>query len=130
MEHLFVSCELALKLKEKGFDEECLACFRDVGHIFSRVNNVYPIGFCRNSQSQGNINYMYHVATPLYQQVIDWFREKHKIIVDVRTIWINKAIGLSEISSYVPHCNHDINVEYDDYYKAFDIAIEEALTLI
>lgn len=65
MEKLFVPYGLAVKLKELGFDEKCLAYYsnKDEYLFFSTIKEL-PDGFA---------------LAPLWQQAIDWFREKHYI---------------------------------------------------
>ena len=78
MEKQFVTYEIALKLKELGFDEECLAWY--LPEIYIKDNICTPIlgAYCRNwSSSKDRLN------CPLYQQVTDWFREKHNIHIEV-----------------------------------------------
>ena len=66
MEKQFVTYEIALKLKELGFDEECLACF----HTFLTTDNKLPL--FRNFIINKNSAIKNHVSAPLWQQVIDW----------------------------------------------------------
>lgn len=78
MKHLFVPYEIALKLKELGFDEPCLYTViledgvRPVynGHQMEWIdwNNFIPT----TNTSVGKC----YTSAPLYQQVIDWFRER------------------------------------------------------
>ena len=68
MKKEFVPYELAVKLKELGFNEPCLAYYE--------VDEGYNIGytFCYSDrESQPEIGY----SAPLYQQVFRWFREKY-----------------------------------------------------
>ena len=60
MEKEFVSYELALKLKELGFDEPCFG--------YPKQGTVYPI----NTDLLPEWS-----AAPLFQQAFRWFREKH-----------------------------------------------------
>lgn len=65
MRHLFVPYEIALQLKEKGFNEDCFGCYyKDKTFAYHPDSDVY-------------------VDAPLYQQVIDWFREKEIRIFEV-----------------------------------------------
>lgn len=68
MKHLFINYELALTAKEKGFNTSCFA-FKEV------TNETYHI------ISKTHTDYMkYGFIT--YQQLIDWFREKHNITIE------------------------------------------------
>lgn len=67
MEEQFVSYELAVKLKELGFDEECFAYYlpTDTRLIIDYSFQVYEKGF--------------GILAPLWQQAFDWFREKYNL---------------------------------------------------
>ena len=68
MEKEFVTYELALRMKQLGFDELCFAWYD--GRYTSSINENY----CKNSEEWLNTT---HCATPLYQQAFRWFRENH-----------------------------------------------------
>ena len=65
MQEQFVTYEIALKLKELGFDEKCLGYYAGDHLILSVRQQYYP-----NKVTKA----------PLWQQVIDWF-EKQGLIV-------------------------------------------------
>jgi len=114
MKHLFVSYELTLKLKEKGFDEECLGLYyKDGSFAYNPDSDVF-------------------VGAPLYQQVIDWFREKHNIYIEIKLGIRNNLLYIGEI--YTIRDTYKSNIKltnyFDSYYKALTEAIEETLKLI
>ena len=64
----FVPYELAVRLKELGFDEPCFG--------YPKQGTVYPI----------NIDLLPEwSAAPLFQQAFRWFRENHQIFPEVLT---------------------------------------------
>jgi len=67
MEKEFIPYELALKLKQLGFDEPCLASW----NLFT--NELNYNGFPSTFQSEDV------VQLPTYSQVFRWFREKYNI---------------------------------------------------
>jgi hypothetical protein len=72
MNNEFVSYEIALKLKELGFDEPCLTYYYELNsnlrtHLGIDINNAWTYS--------GNTNFGFTLA-PLYQQVFRWFREQ------------------------------------------------------
>ena len=88
MKKQFVTYEIALAIKELDFDEECLFHY-DNGNIVSEDELLYHI---RNGSSlffNYNCNgseidffnwdneHIITVSAPLWQQVIDWLREKY-----------------------------------------------------
>lgn len=105
MKHLFVSYELALALKEAGFDEPCLRTSWDFD-ITDKVN----------------------IGLPLYQQVTDWLRERGKSVIvkhypsgkfSFEVLAFRGAAGWERVST---------NTEtYYTYYEALNNAIKYAI---
>jgi len=71
MESLFVPYEIALALKQLGFDEPCFGLW----NLNNGKYEVDIIGVCKYSKE-----FKYRqVIAPLYQQVFRWFREKYAL---------------------------------------------------
>jgi hypothetical protein len=147
MNNLFVSYEISLKLKEKKFDKLCLAYYQ---HIKESIQNVsFIIGkrdkYTKIVEENGDVVF---VSAPTYQQVVDWFREKHNLVLDVfQELETYEGLEFDEpqgdpyytgfwevdISKYKKYEEtHIVEVKqvYKDYYEAWDKAITEALKLI
>lgn len=86
MKHLFIPYELALLAKEKGYNEQDFAYYRlsfeEEKEPFKAVElgwfkEYYDNHNFRLSLSKSAINPI--CTAPLYQQIIDWFREKHSL---------------------------------------------------
>jgi len=73
MEKEFVTYEIALELKNLGFNERCYGCFSHLDNRELRTSRVYTNGVSEN------------IAAPLYQQAFRWFEEKYSYFVDVKT---------------------------------------------
>ena len=73
MKKEFVTYEIALELKQLGFDEPCF------GYYNSGVKNPLEVEY--------SIPYDHkeYLSAPLYQQVFRWFEEKYSYFVDIRT---------------------------------------------
>ena len=76
MKNLFVPYNLAVLAKEKGFNIPVLACYdgrKESNPLVQLDNSLHGIDY----------NKWDNLATsaPLYQQLIDWFFNNHKIIV-------------------------------------------------
>ena len=143
MKEQFVPYEIAIKLKEKGFNEPCISkyeenylcqdegfdiCLDDTWLTNKKLNR--SIGKC--------------IAAPLWQQVIDWFREKHQIeivlsgitVYDIRKYHICLYYIVDGIMT--DHAMLLFDEETREYagYQTFtypearQAAIEHALTLI
>lgn len=134
MKNLFIPCELAVIAKEKGFDEPCLAIYQKNKHLF--------LGECHG------FNMGYDIYAPLYQQIVDWFREKHKlhICVDFDKLKDNDDAPDIELYSFRINEVWSEGKDWSDYrygfkhimvrhkqlsyYEALNKAIEEAFNLI
>jgi hypothetical protein len=116
MKHLFVPYEIAKQLKEKGFDEPCLAIYRDRLNDFgvTLISNGIKIAQSSNTLYYDSNEEMICLA-PLYQQVIDWLRLEKKILVAER--WEGWKYG-------------DFNWGWFIYCETKEEAITEALKLI
>ena len=71
MKKEFVRYELAVKLKELGFDEPCLTCYDKLEMIASHSKNVFDY---KNYNTSG-----YMVSRPTLSQAFKWFRVKYDL---------------------------------------------------
>lgn len=112
----FCSYKIALKLKELGFNEECLGYFR---------NNTKSFHLGEDTRVQKD-----SILAPLWQQVIVWFSEKHSIDLHINRGGIrdNWYIGWRKFGySY----NHgDYSKPFKSYHEAREQAILEAIEYI
>lgn len=109
----FCSHEISLKLKELGFDEPCFGIWINKG---SRVDVMYVAkqdDVWMAEQNEG-------ILAPLLQQVIDWFREKYDIIIDIGKIY-----------NGTDNWHFALNYEWEyfegTYYEAREAAILKAI---
>lgn len=125
MKHLFVPYNLALLMKEKGFNEPCFTY-----HLWdgNEQNKEFKNGlgnFVFHAKS-GKTNTDYaqskHISAPLYQQATDWLREKHGI-----SVWVYPPKNLWHVQM---ESGEQFASSGDTYYEALNKAIEEALKLI
>ena len=151
----FVTYEIALKLKELGFDEECLAYYSKeaiyedkdgnktnfvllsskkmgelVGH--GSVNNSLFKWLKENNKTSGELYTLSEsVTAPLWQQVIDWLDKNHGLFIH-----FNKSYTCYNYQIYkydnIEDCNDIIVDEFlaDLYYEeAREQAILKAIEL-
>lgn len=76
MKDQFVTYEIAKHLKELGFNEPCFAGYC-LDKTFAEPDN--ELNCFRNRNRSGE-----EISAPLWQQVIDWLREKHGYLIYVR----------------------------------------------
>lgn len=73
MQEQFVTYEIALKLKELGFDEECL------GFWWTYSDKYEPEFYISKTEKQKEKG----LLAPLWQQAIDWFRKTRKTHIEI-----------------------------------------------
>lgn len=72
MKELFVTYDIALAMKELGFDKPCFGLYYVENKKFSKTN------FSNSNIVKTND---YIIDAPLWQQCMDWLKEKHGIFV-------------------------------------------------
>jgi len=125
MKHLFAPYNLSLLAKEKWFNEPCLRYY-NVGH-----NKDAPIRLSMFKNEQ-----MGSVSAPLYQQLVDWFREKHQYnIVVIGCEMIAEEEGTRGGFTWCINKRSKVasalwEPKIEDYYDCLNKALEEAFKLI
>lgn len=126
MENEFVSYELALELKELDFDFPVLAEYRQWDGIIPYLKLYQDLDDC--STDERDYTYTTECTAPLWQQVFDWFREKHNI---------HGFVTLSENNKHYMACiidkkyQYDFDMNgYDTYQKAQISCIEKLIEII
>lgn len=98
----FIPYELAVKLKEKGFKDNCIGYYDYAGEFHynyeSAISNK-EIYFCHNKYD--NIWHRDLVDTPTISQVLKWLREEKKIY-----IMIDRSFSVKNSWHYII-CNND-----------------------
>jgi len=100
MKDNFVSYEIALKLKELGFKEECLGWYLFEIANKENISSVILASFIRNWNHYGD-----RINAPLYQQVFKWFREKHNLPSEVRFVTNLKVYDYRITKIDIPYNN-------------------------
>lgn len=122
MKKLFVSYEIALNLKEKGFNEPCIATYKQetIGKGDRLQFFVQPIN--------ANDDFTF-VSAPLYQQVEEWLFKEYNIFIEIKRI---KVMADPEDGLYVYWC--EVGDFSSQHYimpkQALRKGIEEAIKLI
>ena len=85
MKEQFVPYEIGLKLKEKGFDEECLMCFYGDNKYGQPKDKLFiPSAFGKAKNSiKGHDESGEWLTAPLWQQVLTWLRDVHNIDINI-----------------------------------------------
>jgi hypothetical protein len=134
MKKSFVPFGIANKLKEKKFDEPCVCFYKD-DEILKAVDQHWGCsisGICKHHGYK--IDDL--VLAPIYQQVIDWLREKHNIHIIEQLDMTCDPKYCYEIYKYEYFGNWTLVSKRPDMFlyldpiKNLNAAIEEALELI
>lgn len=95
MEKEFVPYGLALKLKEIGFDEPCMAFYFKRGAINKYWNRIYTNSVCEIEKTHN-----FHCTAPLWQQAWRWLADKGWISIyspdndlDLQKICLNDMLN-------------------------------------
>ena len=126
MKEQFIPYEQALELKKLGFDEKCMASFKD---------GEFGWYFYTNSILTKELYKGCHCATaPLWQQAFDWFREKHNLSIQPFAVWDLEDEEIDFIknkpSFYITDdfiYNENKSIENSDRFKTYEEARLECL---
>ena len=127
MEKQFVTYEIALKLKELGFDEECFGRFDicdteelqeiyEIEYFLTTINNYFNSG-CK------------YIKVPIWQQVIDFLREEYLLHIEIQSPDYTNDVNFA----WAIHKMYLFGTWGDgyesNYYKAREQAILKAIEL-
>ena len=116
MQEQFVPYEITQILIEKGFKEQCLAYYQNQTLIINALSN-YELD-----------KYKLGIPAPLWQQVIDWFLEEHKLLITIT------SCSQESWQFHIQRPGDTLNTlwreDFYSYKQARQAAIEQALTLI
>jgi hypothetical protein len=119
MNNEFVSYEIALKLKELGFDEPCLTYYYE---LTSNLRTHLAIDI-RNAWTYSGNKKLGFTLAPLYQQVFRWFRNKYGIDFSINTIYSRYNENTSKkYSGVIDNKTVFINVGFYETYEEAELA--------
>jgi len=125
MQKEFVPYELALKLKELGFDEPCLGLW----NLNNGKYEVDIIGVCKYSKE-----FKYReVLAPLYQQALRWFREKHGIMHRLTSYAFGYQIHLDNTADFdfeFVDRRYDSGIDYKTYEEAELACLDKLIKIV
>ena len=119
----FVPYELAVKLKELGFDEPCIA-------IYSNANpktGLYTLKKYRLKLIKQASQKDKGVKAPLFQQAFRWFREKYDLFTH-----IEKGENPKNFYPIIDNVSHKYNPKlwFDTYEEAELACLEELIEIV
>ena len=124
MEKEFVSYEIALKLKELGFNEPCFTYYCNInGNI--RTGIVVSI---YNAWTYAGTKKLETTLAPLYQQVFKWLRNKYDIDFSVLTTYSRYNENASKkYSGVIDDKSVFTNIGFYDTYEEAELACLDKL---
>jgi hypothetical protein len=125
----YVSFEIAKLLKEKGFDGECRAFWKDWnGEIrLCSCNNAHMFEYCHNSMLERyNDAEETNIAAPTLQMAMKWLREEHDKSIEVRSQGL-KATGLGWVTEIYNLKNQDGEYHNASTQPSYEEACEAAI---
>jgi len=132
MKKQFITFEIALQLKELGFNERCFGCWKN--------NTEYGIPFIVGYDLATPEYYNLKkdcIAAPLWQQTLNFLRKKYKIFIEPE-MWLgNKNKPMFTAGGYYIKDNEreylderEIGDSYEDYNESIHQSILKAIKLI
>ncbi len=131
IEDLFLTHELALIAREKGFDENCLSfwCKDKISPKHFTLRN----GFDKPNEILKGIKFKSFLSAPTHQQIVDWLRENHRLHIEILLVEDDSKYAWDyDVRKVKMNSSMDMHSErmYDSYYEALNKAIEQAFKLI
>ena len=112
----FIPYEIALALKELGFDEPCFGYYNEQGNYIGEGGKV-------NSNCNKPGMYCSYCTAPTFSQAFRWFRDKHNLhgCIDLQCWFISAHwyIRIDDIikNDYLYH-SEDENLKFETYEEA------------
>jgi hypothetical protein len=119
MEKEFVSYEIALKLKELGFDEPCFTYYYNISGNIRTGIEVH----IHNAWTYAGTKKLATTLAPLYQQVFKWLRNKYDIDFSINTTYSRyNENTIKKYSGVINNKTVYINVGFYDNYEEAQLA--------
>jgi hypothetical protein len=119
MEKEFVSYEIALKLKELGFDKPCFTYYYNISGNIRTGIEVH----IHNAWTYAGTKKLATTLAPLYQQAFKWIREKHNIDISINTIYSKyNENTIKQYSGVIDTKTMYTNVGFYDNYEEAQLA--------
>lgn len=126
LKELFVPYELAVKLKEKGFNEDCFGYYsgdNPYGELVDKLNIIK----CKQLESVDDL--AGRCLAPTYQQAHNWLMINRKLFIEISNgiMGYNWHINRVDVNGSL---SYNKNLPFSEYYDCYNKAINEALKLI
>lgn len=125
MKKQFVTYEIALTLKELGLNDPCLAYFYlDEHHdLMSNCENVIEGDFVVEEITK-------YLKAPLWQQVIDWFRDKYGLHIEIQSPDFKHEYQFNWTIHKIQQFGGFANGSSNNFYECREQAILKCIELV
>lgn len=140
MKKHYVSLETAKTLKEKGYEELCIAYYNTLPSLYKKGTPNWELEHSEAAWSYNRCaNNPHIIDAPELHEVQQWLREEHDINISIMrvTIEYGEAIAKEDMLKYFwhiqqPYKQHqvDVGVYLYKYEDALEAGISEALKMI
>ena len=123
----FVNFELAKKLKEKGFKEDCLCHYITNDIVYNLESPIAnnQMWFCHNKYD--NIWHRDNYDAPTISQVLKWLREEKTLHVYIEYVFSESSIWICEVQLIGSYERFYPPKDYETYEEAAIACIEYVL---
>jgi hypothetical protein len=119
MEKEFVSYEIALKLKELGFDEPCFTYYHNINGNIRTGIEVH----IHNAWTYAGTKKLETTLAPLHQQVFRWLRNKYDIDFSIMSTYSRYNENTSKkYGGVIDNKTVFINVGFYETYEKAELA--------
>jgi hypothetical protein len=128
MEELFVLFETAIKLRDKGFNEPCMARWDKIDptdpstELWNRELQLYV-----SAGTQTTVSWQI-CSAPTYDQVFAWFRKKHNIKAYIDEYDQFHVPYIHKLGDFPAH--REYRQKHETFEKTRNACIEFLLTLV
>ncbi len=130
MKEQLITLETAKLAKEKGFDWQCLAYYRDEILYDCRLKQIENSSNLNNCCNKNNVGYT-QVACPTQSLLQKWLRENHEIEVVVKS-WkeFNKIVYMYSVNTVGDPSTYLNKLAKETYEQAFEAGLKEGLEIL
>ena len=125
----FVPYELALRLKELGYDEPCMGSYYNYSEENFKEDKFDYRGELNIEYSIYNEN-TYYILAPLFQQSFRWFREKYRLSVLIHDCLDDYIGEIVEWTIAEDKVIHEVSNRIDTYEEAELACLEKLIEIV
>jgi hypothetical protein len=124
----FVTYEIAVKLKEKGFNERCLAYYTKDSDFFYNTSYGLEVEYAFKSfNSRPNHICGKRIDAPTISQVLKWLREEKHLHIHIEYIFSEDTLWICEVQIVGSYERFYPDSDFNSYEEAAITGIKYVL---